>query len=150
MSINIVVEGKKLIDYLPESNDPNALLALALYREALNVNSVPYKFLGFYKILNIGKKGPAQIDWINQTIDHLLDSEASSRIITLKTNEPDVGKYLYASGRCSVAHAYDEHQSVNPDDPIELKRLSEDLPVIKALAEYFIEHELGIKSQKTV
>src|SRR3989442_2428284 len=36
-------------DYLPDPSDPKARLALALYREALTVNSAPYRFLGFAK-----------------------------------------------------------------------------------------------------
>lgn len=57
---------------------------------------------------------------------------------------------MYHSGRCAVAHAYDKNQRVNPDNPIESIRLSQDLPIIKALAEYFIEYELGLKSRKTI
>ena len=30
---------------------PKSLLALALYREAMVINSIPYKFLGYFKIL---------------------------------------------------------------------------------------------------
>ena len=52
--------------FLPEPTDPKAKLALALYREAHNVNSVPYKFLGFFKILNIiNKSQQNHTEWIN-------------------------------------------------------------------------------------
>ena len=35
--------------YLPVPNDPKALRALAIFREAMSVNSYPYKFLGFLR-----------------------------------------------------------------------------------------------------
>lgn len=39
------------IDYLPEPQDPKVRLALALYREALGVNSIAYQFLSADAIL---------------------------------------------------------------------------------------------------
>ena len=36
-------------DYLPDPADPRSRLALAIYREALGLNSVAYSFLGFFK-----------------------------------------------------------------------------------------------------
>jgi hypothetical protein len=38
---------------------------------------------------------------------------------------------------------------VDPDDPEDTQRLSADLPVIRALAEHLMEHQLGIKSALT-
>ena len=37
--------------------DPKARLALALYREARTINSVPFEFLSYFKILNMGSNG---------------------------------------------------------------------------------------------
>jgi len=57
---------------------------------------------------------------------------------------------LYASGRCAVAHAFND-PVVDPDDPKDVFRLSADMPVAKALAEHLIEHEYRInwESSKT-
>ncbi len=68
------------------------------------------------------------------------------RITTLQSIEPDVAKYLYVSGRCAVAHAY-QSNVVNPDDPADLIRLRKDLPVIRELARIAIEREFGVKSE---
>lgn len=138
-----------IIDYLPAPTEDNQRLALALYREALNCNSIPYSFLGFVKILNmLGKRSP-QITWINATIPNLTrnqDYEASQRIAQLSG---DIGRYIYEDGRCAIAHT-ETGSRVNPDMADHERRLAADMPVARALAEYFIEHKLGIKSQATV
>ncbi len=42
-------------------DDPKQRLAVALYREAMSVDSIPYKVLGFFKIINIlAKDGPTK------------------------------------------------------------------------------------------
>lgn len=138
-------------NYLPQSTDPRARLALALYREALGLqrDSAPYAFLGFAKILNIHGGGKKQVAWINDVVDKLRGPFAPGRVAEIKATETDVGEYLYGSGRCAVAHANND-PVVDPDDASDTLRLRRDLPVVKALAEYFIEHELGVKSLSTI
>lgn len=133
------------VDFLPDPTDRKGRLALALYREALSVNSVPYKFLGFYKIINI-VYGPGrdQKDWINKTVPVLTDDEAKHRIDKLIAEGKDVGDHLYVTGRCAIAHAYAE-PIVDPEDPEDIDRLHKDLPVAKALAAYLIENEFNVK-----
>ena len=136
-------------DYLPDPTDAKARLALALYREALNVNSVAYQFLGYFKIVNVLYKGGAeQTKWINSALPGVVEPRACKRIAELSHKVTDVGKYLYESGRCAVAHAFAQPVA-DPDDPTERSRLANDLPVIRALAEHAIETELGIKSYRT-
>ena len=137
-------------DYLPEPDDPKARLALALYREALGLNSDPYRFLAFFKVINIGySTGPKQCEWIRSALPQITDHQAKQRLQELVAAEPDVAQYLYDSGRCAVAHAFSE-PLVDPDDPEDHRRLSSDLPVVRALAERFIEHELGVKSRHAI
>jgi hypothetical protein len=125
--------------------DERSIRAIAIYREALSIRNAPYEFLGYMKIINIlFKQGNQQIGWINATLPLLTEKHARSRIDELKVTEADVGKYLYESGRCAVAHAFDV-PVVNPDDPIDIFRLSADMPVARALAEYLIEHELVLQ-----
>jgi hypothetical protein len=137
-------------DYLPSSDDPKVKLALAFYREALGVNSIPYQFLGFFKIINIlFQTGSEQEGWIRRTLPKLTDHLALPRIEVLRRQHTDIPKYLYGSGRCAVAHAFAE-PLVNPENPRDSERLVLDLPLVKALAAYLIEHEFGIKSIQTV
>lgn len=138
------------VDYLPETSDPKATLALALYREARSLNSIPYQFLGYFKIINIlNRTGKEQKNWINSTLPRLTDHRATGRLNELASRYTDIGEYLYESGRCAVAHAFDD-PLVDPDKLEDNRRLAADLPVIKALAEHLIEQELGIKSHSTI
>jgi hypothetical protein len=138
------------VDYLPDPPNPRARLALALYREALGVNSEPFRFLGFYKIINVlHGTGPRQAAWINDRVGSLEDYRAKERTAQLRSEGLDIGRYLYESGRCAVAHAFDD-PIVNPENPQDTERLARDMPLIKALAEDVIENELGVQSQRTV
>ena len=112
--------------------------------------SVPYSFLGFFKILNIGSPdGKKQIAWTNDAINRITDHRAVARLAELRSSVADVGEYLYGSGRCAVAHAFND-PTINPDDAADMLRLARDLPVAQSLAELFIEAELGVKSYRTV
>jgi hypothetical protein len=109
----------------------------------MSVNSIPYKFLGFFKIINIlYKNGPDQKAWIKATLPSLTESHLQKRLQAL-SNEPDVAAYLFESGRCAVAHAYSD-PLIDPDDLTHLRRLSADLDVVQALAEHLIKHELNV------
>lgn len=135
---------------LPEPSDEKALLALALYNEALRVNSKAYQFLGFYKIINVlYESGAKQKAWIRAALPSLASDENQKRIQEITALGLDVADYLYESGRCAVAHAY-SNPVVDPDEPKDIRRLSADLPLMKALAEYLIEHDMGVKSQATI
>jgi hypothetical protein len=134
-------------DFLTRWNpllDPKQQLAVALYREAMSVNSVPYQFLGFFKIINIlYKDGPAQMAWIKETLPKLTEKHLQDRILALSNAESDVAKYLFVSCRCAVAHAFSD-PLIDPDDLTHLRRLSADLEVVQALTEYFIKYELNV------
>ncbi len=137
-------------DYIPLPLDDKSQIALAFYREALSLNNESYAFLSLAKILNIKFSAPKdQIKWINENLHFIKQGRAKERLDELSHSEADVGNYLYASGRCAVAHAY-ATPLVNPDDPSDIRRLSSDLPVIKALAEIMIEREFGVKSSLTI
>jgi len=142
-------------DYLPDPPDSKAKLALALYREGLSVNLIPYKVLGFFKVINIIRRHgiardgrPDQVQWIKDNLQYVTDRNAVARIATLQSTEPDAAKYLYVSCRCAVAHAFDQNNIVNPDAPADLIRLSQDLPVIRELARVALEREFGILSER--
>jgi hypothetical protein len=125
-------------------NNSNARLAMAIYREAKSVHYTPYEFLSYFKIINILYcKGSLQKKWINNTIPHLTDKKALERINQLKSQESDIGAYLYESGRCAVAHAGVD-PVIDPDNPNDFLRLSGDMPVVHALAEYLMINELGL------
>jgi hypothetical protein len=118
-------------------------LATALYAEGINSGSVYYAFLNYWKILELacgGKSSKIQA-WINQNVADV--RHLSTRVDELKKTEKNIGKYLYESNRCAVAHARSKtSHAANPDDPKDRLRISSDLQVIKALSRKAIDDGL--------
>jgi hypothetical protein len=126
--------------------DPRARKALALYREGHTVNSLPFSFLSYFKILNIFWPDNQIVDGLRNLLPRLDGNQAQDRIKELATKHEDVAQYLYTSGRCAVAHAFAE-PIVDPDDVTHTRRLSQDIWIIRAAAEYLIENELHISRE---
>lgn len=137
-------------DYMPTDLDDKQSLALAVYREAQAINNTSYKYLGYFKILNIENQyGRDHKDWINNNLSKVKGTNALATLKKLQSEHSNIGDYLYASGRCAVAHAFDQSTLVNPDKTQDIRRLSAELDLIQELAELFIEQELGVKSRST-
>jgi hypothetical protein len=138
------------LPYLPEPTDARALLALALFREGHGLEHPAFKFLSFFKILNVlFSQGREMKAWINENAANVQCFGAPQVIDRLRETQRDIGAYLYESGRCAVAHAF-ESPTVDPDDPSDTRRLSLEMPAIIGLAELAIEQEFGIKTRSTV
>jgi len=141
---------------LPDTLDKNGRAALAFYREGLALDNISYKFLSFYKIINlfVGRNGKSgkQEQWINNNfVSFTQGSDAQKRVDELRKTCTDIGKYLYVSCRCAVAHADScIGKFVDPEDIDELTRLNADLPLVRALSQIVIEKEYGIKSSLTI
>jgi hypothetical protein len=136
--------------YLPDTSEQRARWALAFYREGLTLNHVAYQILSFFKILNIFlPTGSEQQGWINGHVEDVQGGEATKRVSAIRREHGDIGEYLYSSGRCAIAHA-GETPTADPENPTDIRRLGEDLPLVRALAEVAIEKEFGIKSASTV
>ena len=132
-----------------EITDEKAKLAIALYREARSLNSVPYQFMSFFKILNIFWKDK-YVKGINDLIENLRvtlplipDPECKERIAEIQKKSGDPAEYLFKSCRCAVAHAFAE-PIVDPDDIFDLHRLSKDLWLMRNLTSFLIEREFQI------
>jgi hypothetical protein len=144
--------GSAEFDYLPQPKDPKTKLALALYREAMTVNLVPYQFLSFCRIINLhaGKRTRQQIDWMNAELKLVADAGVLKLVADLKAKgHADIGDYLYRQGRCAAAHASLTEITINPDDPADSMRLHQDLPIVQELAHRIIEHHLGVPSYRS-
>lgn len=152
--VRIMITDHFAHHYLPDVADAQARWALAFYREGMALHLVSYGFLSFYKIINIFQaNGPNQRAWINANIDAAVQRNrlggASERLQHLRAAGTNLGDYLYESGRCAVAHA-GHGPTVDPESPADIKRLTEDMPLIKALAAFAIEEHFHIKSRSTV
>jgi len=137
-------------EYLVEISDDKAKLAIALYREGLSLESIPYKFLSFFKILNIFWKDKTinNENLIITELRHYLyridNEEAIKRVTYISDKFGDAAQYLYKSGRCAVAHAYID-PIVDPDDISDSHRLSEDMCVVKCVAKNLIKEKFKIE-----
>jgi hypothetical protein len=138
-------------DHFTLPTDPRAVLALALYREGRTINSTPFAFLSYFKILNIfwpdkfrtvnGIRTNPILTGITATLPLLKDEQAVSRVKDLMRVGLDVGNYLYESCRCAVAHA-NTHPIADPDNLADIRRLAADVCVVKSIAEHLMESEL--------
>lgn len=134
--------------YLPEPTDEKALLALALMREGRGLNHPGYSFLSFYRVLEValGRGRRRQVDWINDQIANGLGHYSRDAIAGLRLQgTTDIGGHLYDSGRCAMAHAAEE-PIIDPDDPIDTRRLWTERPIVLELAERAIEQRLGVET----
>lgn len=135
--------------YLPAACSEEADLALGLFREGMSVNSTPFAFLSYFKVLNIlHDRGPDQTVWINNNLDQISHQPALDRLTELRSTEADIGKYLFKEGRCAVAHAHGS-PLVNPDNYADKRRMEEDLKLVKELAALCIEKEFGVLSDSS-
>lgn len=124
-------------------DDPKARLALALYREDRTINSIPFAFLSYFKILNVFWNDNEIIEGLRDVLPMITDGETRKCIDDLSKQHADVASYLYGSGRCAVAHAY-SGTVVDPDNFSDLRRLSQEIWIIKAVAEFLIEDKLHV------
>jgi hypothetical protein len=130
--------------YLPAVPTPDAGLSLALFREGMSLNSEPLRFLSLFKVLNIVfSSGPKQQQWINSNLHRVKGGPELERLSQLQAQHRDIGEYLYVQGRCAVAHAYSTPVA-DPDDYADRRRLRDDLPLIRLMAELCIERELNV------
>jgi hypothetical protein len=109
----------------------------------LSLDNPAYRFLGLFKVLNIRfSSGKDQKNWINQNLQKLKHPRSVERLQQL-VHEADIGAYLYHQGRCAVAHAF-SLDVVDPDASEDMRRLEDDLFLIKELAEILISKEFGV------
>lgn len=115
-------------------------LALALYKEGVNSESVFYKFLSFWKILEVAiPDKTARWAWINANVSRA--ALHKERITEIMVQAPDIAEYLDYSGRCAIAHVF-RQPFVNPDDRTDNIRITKDVRVVEDLARAVISDGL--------
>jgi hypothetical protein len=120
--------------------------ALSLYREGLGSEEGFYKFLCFYKIIQLAFKDLApdmktsMMLGIGRYLNKLMDPNIQERINKIKTEHPDIGAYFYEQGRNAITHI--DTDVVSPDRPGDVFRINSDAHVIKELAKLLIEEGL--------
>ena len=133
------------LSYFPEVTDEKALLALALMREGRGLNHVGCAFLSFYRVLEVAfATNEQRIAWISAALTNLTGRGVKEAIDGIKAQ--DVGRHLFESGRCAMAHA-NRKPIVDPDKPADLRRLGSELPIVRALATKAIEEVFGVDTR---
>ncbi len=130
-------------------SEPDAIRALALYREGRNAEQnflVSYAVLSFYKIIEIHyPNGPQTRTWIATAfpkIESALQTEVA-REFHRECGATAPERHIYDAYRLAVAHASPRTIS-DPDCAKELKRLHIAADVLRVLARHFISTELRI------
>ena len=139
-------------NHLPIIEDDNVRKALAFWREGKRLDEVhdSYAFLSFYKVIESQfADGKKKAEWITANIETLTD-RAAKRVAELRAAGVDVGRHLFDSGRCAVAHASLDGEIVDPDIPADRKRMSADLVIIEELARIYIRDELKVPDSRSL
>lgn len=132
----------------PKEESPR--IALALMREARSLNHYGYAFLSLWRILELAYPDKrVRTDWMEATLRSLNGSGVQEALATVAAQGiTDIGRHLYASGRCAIAHATGQ-PIINPDDPRDALRLYGELPLVRELAIRAIEERFGIDTPST-
>ncbi len=138
-------------------NDEPARRALAIYREAVNMDdfhSVPYAVLGFYKILESAYgEGAERARNLEQEVAQLLAkkniNEWQLREIgfTPEASPEEIAKFLKRAGRDAVAHANKE-PVVNPDDARQQRRMSVAASILREVARSCIQSRFQVGTSR--
>jgi hypothetical protein len=139
------------LSYFPEPASEHALLALALMREGRGLNHAAYAFLSFFRVLEVAlPQGQRRQNWIETNVATLDGHGVKEALDGLaKKGITDIAAHLFESRRCAIAHAK-QQPIVDPDKPHDMRSLSSELPIMRALAQKAIEDELGVETSHTV
>ncbi|MCK4233592.1 hypothetical protein KAU34_02250 [candidate division WOR-3 bacterium] len=132
------------LDYYEQIADSHLQkLGLGFFKEGISSKSNFYKFLSFFKIINIKyANGPEQKKWINKNIIGLTRSRDKLNQLR-KDGVTDFGEYLYHSGRCAIAHA-NIKPIIDVDAYDHNYRINVSAPIMQELADIFLRKELGL------
>jgi hypothetical protein len=135
-------------NYMPIIDDDNVRKALAFLREGRRLRYVhePFSFLSFFKVVESQFSTKDRVEWIETNLDQL-DGKARNRVAELRAQCVDVGKHLFNSGRCSVAHASLGGAIVDPDIPSDRRRIADDIDVMAGLASHYIKVKAGVPDE---
>lgn len=82
-------------------------------------------------------------------MDRLDGQQAKDRCSEIRNGDVEVGQYLFQECRNAIAHA-EQEPFVNPDEVDDHFRLTQDIPLLRNLAELAIEENLTLKRSHTL
>ena len=151
-TLGIAGEKSFSCNHMPIIEEENVRKALAFWREGKRLESVhaSYSFLSYYKVIESQfDNSKKKVAWIEQAIDKLTN-RATKRVSELRSDNINVSRHLFESGRCAVAHASLDGEIVDPDIPEDRRRLSEDLVVMAEIARLYIREELKVPDSRSL
>ncbi|WP_031485552.1 methylamine utilization protein MauJ [Maridesulfovibrio frigidus] len=110
------------------------LLALGLYKEAISSNSIFFKYLGLFKILEIGMDGKQRSRWLKEYLVKKQYDDAEQLSID-----------MWRQGRCAVAHGKD---SINVHTFHDYHRIEKFYFILKPAVRLYMENKLQIPTFK--
>jgi len=118
-------------------------LGLAFFREGMSSGSIYYSFLSFWKVIQLAfnEEGKSIKRWVTENIVSVRDPHVQRRVKEISDDGKDLGRYLWESCRCAIAHASVD-PVVDPDDLVDYKRIQHDLSIAAELARLIINSNL--------
>lgn len=137
------------ISVLPHIQTDQQRTALLLYRDALGSNNNHLSFLFYWQILETNGSDP--VGWVNKTVRKLppqLGLDADD-IAALSLGGRPLGNYLQDDCRHAIAHINRKpgRRTILLDSAADAKRIWASTNVVKALAEYYIKHNLMLNKR---
>lgn len=133
-------------DFRQAASSAEQHLALGFYREGYSSSSPFYRFLSFFKIINIQcSTGTEHQDWINSNLPKIQEAHVALDWLR-RRGVGDVGRHLWEEGRNALAHADVQRNQpiVDTDDYDHWQRVVYGSALVKELATIFITQELGL------
>lgn len=130
-----------------KGKDPKRLdFALSLYREGTSSNSVFYKMMSYFKVIQLafGEKRKLVDAWIDANAPKTWAYKQSNFQADLAKSGLTLSEHLYEASRNAIAHVNlgSKKSVVDPDDVEHHRRVHSALPLVRQLAQEAIKQGL--------
>jgi hypothetical protein len=117
-------------------------LALALFKEGRNANSVFYEYLNYWKVIEVAiRDKDTRLAWINSNAARAVSPES---IPTNLGTANSIAEYLDHHGRSAIAHVF-RKPYINPDEIDDSLRISKAVFLVEQLAKLAMRDVMGIR-----
>lgn len=139
--------GGEVVDitfYRPMPLNDIQRLAVGLYKEGISSNSIFFKYLGLYKILEIEMTGKQREKWLTEYLTgHWPGFNFDKKHEYVPKDPDDLQRFLYKYGRCAVAHGKDD-LTVDAHSLNDFRTIGVCYDVIKDAVRHYMKAEMGI------
>ncbi len=116
-------------------------LALALFKEGTNANSVFYEYLNYWKVIEVAIPDKAsRLAWINA---NAVSGVRQEEIPTELGKAKSIAEYLDHHCRSAIAHVFSKPY-INPDEIDDSRRISKHVFLVEQLARRAMREVMGI------